>query len=455
MANNAIKEINGFNKEYEYFIENYLLQLLGISKGVTVLPYGDNNKTFPNVSFEEDAIIFAAGGTPRFKVNYQRGLSKDSKKLAIELCSAFFQVSEYQYSDQKKNNRLQYSDVKRNALYQMAVQNGICKWLIDDNAAVEQLLDQLETWAVQTYEGKKVTFGFVIDPTDDTPPQICGEDWLEFLKSDFSALLTDSIHSVIQLDKNCGFVRYLSLTDNKTNIKGATLTPDLPLRFTQSISEYVQGSTIGIFLLNNGDIILAKDKSIKFVKRNRHWLNFSFEAFWNSAVLFRSGSKQMKPLLQDIYATMLDVSFAHTGGIIAVVRGADLLRSGEAPVLKPYDDLLQEPKQEVPSKVEEQRNQQANILKRSVIKNLVGSQKFQDLDRKLRSELTAMDGACILDMDGRIISFGAIIRSSEEASGGARSAASKTLSKYGLAVKISTDGYVELYIDGDLKFSIK
>lgn len=66
-----------------------------------------------------------------------------------------------------------------------------------------------------------------------------------------------------------------------------------------------------------------------------------------------------------------------------------------------------------------------------------------------------MDGACILDAEGNVVSFGAIIRSDTESSGGARGAASRTLSHYGMAVKISTDGYVELYLDRNKVLEIK
>lgn len=61
----------------------------------------------------------------------------------------------------------------------------------------------------------------------------------------------------------------------------------------------------------------------------------------------------------------------------------------------------------------------------------------------------------LYDNKGDLISFGAIIRNDAVSSGGARGAASKTLSKYGLAIKISTDGYVELYVDGEKIFAIK
>ena len=59
--------------------------------------------------------------------------------------------------------------------------------------------------------------------------------------------------------------------------QGFALSP--PLRFSQCIHENVYDGAIGIFLLNNGNIVLSKDRQIKFVKRNLRWLNFSFEAF--------------------------------------------------------------------------------------------------------------------------------------------------------------------------------
>lgn len=54
----------------------------------------------------------------------------------------------------------------------------------------------LEEWSVRTYEGKKVTFGFVIDPGEDFPVRIPAQKWFKFLNDDYSAVLTDNIHGV-------------------------------------------------------------------------------------------------------------------------------------------------------------------------------------------------------------------------------------------------------------------
>ena len=94
------------------------------------------------------------------------------------------------------------------------------------------------------------------------------------------------------------------------------------------------------------------------------------------------------------------------------------------------------------------------IQKRNIILSLLGKNRyFNTINRKLRSELTGLDGATIIEKDGHVVSFGAIIQNEKGSSGGGRGAAAKRLSDYGgLAIKISTDGYIEVYIDKEIKF---
>ena len=78
------------------------------------------------------------------------------------------------------------------------------------------------------------------------------------------------------------------------------------------------------------------------------------------------------------------------------------------------------------------------------------------MDRKLRCELIALDGACIIDArQGTIYSFGAIIQNDSGSATGGRSAAAKKLSRYGIAIKISTDGYIDVFVNEELVYSVK
>ena len=81
--------------------------------------------------------------------------------------------------------------------------------------------------------------------------------------------------------------------------------------------------------------------------------------------------------------------------------------------------------------------------KSSALIKLIRGRKFHELDRKFRQELIAIDGATIIDYDGKILAVGAIIKIEAGSTGGGRLAAAKTLSNYGISIKISNDGSME------------
>ena len=81
---------------------------------------------------------------------------------------------------------------------------------------------------------------------------------------------------------------------------------------------------------------------------------------------------------------------------------------------------------------------------------------FIKIDKKLKAELIGLDGACIMDLSGEIIAFGAIIENDAGSSGGGRGAAAKKLSNFnGFSIKISTDGYIEVYVNYKKIYVIK
>ena len=77
------------------------------------------------------------------------------------------------------------------------------------------------------------------------------------------------------------------------------------------------------------------------------------------------------------------------------------------------------------------------------IRSMISGRKFSDLSRKLRQELLSVDGATVIDNDGDIVAVGAIIMIENGSFSGGRLAAAKTLSKYGVSLKISEDGQIQ------------
>lgn len=452
--------------EYNYFLNTYLCPLLSLKESV----YSPKRKTIDErykgkfiYQEENNTVCFTNKEYVISEVHYNKKLGEDTIKIADNIIDCFSCVSKFHLATGKKQADY-YSDVHKETNYRMAIQKGICDWIIGGrNDKVERLFEILENWSVQTYEGKKVTFGFIIDPNKESSFDTKYGDWSDFLKDDFSAVLTDCVNSVIELDKNCNFSSYLSITENNM-VEEYTLQKYLPLRFSNVIEKYVSGERVGIFLLNNGDIILSKKGRAIFVKRNLKWLNLEYDAFEKAFAEYFDKNPIVPGLLEEIFASMLDVSFSHSGGIIAVVNDERELTKhseNELPILSESDYLLNEKTLEqiydnlTATKKYPNREVKKRILKRNVIQSLVKSKTFTELDRKLRCELISLDGACILNTKGQVCSFGAIIKNDSGSSGGGRGAAAKKLSHNGFAIKISTDGYIELYINERKEYSIK
>lgn len=460
--------------KYKHFIIHYILPLIGIS-------YNNNLENSDVISKEmiwqnNNCLYFSTQDTALGKIKLATNIPADTLRLSRSVLLSFLSIAPYRIKN--GSSKVKYVSNSLEAInYRAAVQRGIVSWVIGNQnmTELETLFDLLQEWSVKTYEGKKVTLGFVINPNASSCFGDKYGNWLKFMSEDIAAVFTDCIDSIIELDSKCNFCRYLSPVDNNSvSCAVARTNYSAPIRFATVIENYIVDKKIGIFLLNNGDIILSKNKKIVLVKRNLKWLNFSYDAF-NNAIITYLPYTITESLKQSIYASMLDVSFSHSGGIISVVKDSQLLtktaKDGE-PILSETDNLQNNiPYEMMITNIEERNDKfeaenkkhltisrqdiKTRLLKRKVIDSLVNNSSFENINRQLRSELISLDGACIINTIGDVISFGAIIKNDSGSSGGGRGAAAKKLSRFGLAIKISTDGYIELYIDGDLKYSIK
>lgn len=464
---------NGYD-EYKHFIIDYLLPIIGVSFNNNILKTNNSATPSSNTSAyirqENNYIVFKAFKEDIFLVEHRQPLSEDSLSLAKCILSAFLRVSKYKMNGSFRSTQFNYASAEiHEENLKLAVQKGVCDWCAGaENSDFYRLFQLLEQWSVRTYEGKKVTFGFVFDPmaTARFDNSNVNRTWFDFLNDDYAATLSDCIHSAIVLDRYCNFSDYISITEGNS-VKAYNLSYSLPYRFAPVIDQYVTGSRVGVFLLNNGDIIIAKHQAIQLIKRNKKWINLSYRAF--SAVIMEKFADINKnpSLLDQVYASMLDVSFSHCGGIISVVSDIDSLTRSDinanVPVLH-YCDNLQN-MLDINSIDHQMREEQKTnygikeinkrLLKRQALISLVGNKTFQKTDRKLRAELISMDGACIIGIDGTVYSYGAIIQNDSGSSGGGRSAAAKKLSKYGLSIKISADGYIEVFVKCNRIYAIK
>lgn len=476
--------------EFRFIINNYLLSLLGIACDTDFLEQIDTvdvgNHCKSNIYYENDKIIFKSSRNSLsgyyIPVLVSKGTFKNNYLSKIRVVFEELLKVTYNNFDTLNgvlNNYLSFAKVLSE--YDYAVQRGICYWMADNySEQLEHLIISLEKWSSKTYEGKKVPFAFVVDLNSDNGRF----DYINFLYEEYSATFTDGITSIIELDRKLHFIKYNSLTEN--NMIPITDITSSPYRFAQVITQFTKGKNkIGVLLLTSGDIILIKDAKIELIKRDGNWINFNKDIFVSVVM----SVNKMYPtkligqaLLNAVFYTALDVSFSHGGGLIAIVRDKneltlpcefeDIKKNGKSRKNKKYgivnyiDDLkLNLPEYEelaLEYKIFQKSSMEKRFKKRAAIVALAGYMynesdliNFIKLDRKLRAEFVSMDGATILDRNGDVISFGAIIQNDSDSYGGGRGAAARKLSKYGLAIKISTDGYIEVYINESVKYRMK
>ena len=82
---------------------------------------------------------------------------------------------------------------------------------------------------------------------------------------------------------------------------------------------------------------------------------------------------------------------------------------------------------------------------------LLHERSVLDVELRVLQSIAQIDGGIVLDRDGRLLAFGAILRSAGEplaAQEGGRATAAVHASRFGLALKISEDGPVSFYRGG-------
>jgi DNA integrity scanning protein DisA with diadenylate cyclase activity len=77
---------------------------------------------------------------------------------------------------------------------------------------------------------------------------------------------------------------------------------------------------------------------------------------------------------------------------------------------------------------------------------------MHSLSRSVAVELASLDGAVVLANSGEILAYGAILQPKKigrtRGTEGSRTKAAIGASKYGIAVKVSSDGDIKVYFDG-------
>lgn len=291
----------------------------------------------------------------------------------------------------------------------------------DHPSAILGIIHLLSNWASQTYEGAPVTAALGFDPAHEG----AGEALSEFEGQDFVKVLSNGFDTLIVVNALGGVVRHEQLDDPR-----GVMPRFAPYRLGAIADWTTRGDRRTAFVLNRRSEILAiTGGRLLFAKRSGRWNHFLHET-----LLSKFNPPGDIELRTTLYESCLDVSFARTGGCLAVVRGGtsdeELVQSVA------HRDVIE--LRETP--------------KARLLGDVIGSRTFQDLDRRLRQELLAIDGACVLRHTGQFVTAGAIVEVPSGSTSGGRLAAAMALSHLGLGIKISEDGEIRGFANGKQRF---
>lgn len=348
---------------------------------------------------------------------------------------------------------------------------------LDENKAsqirslVISVLNYLQQATSMTYEGKRLALNIVFDADEKNfdgngaAPYTLEEykdlPWAPALGATHDTAISVCIHD--------GEVKVLSLQDlasslnasDERDMDAASEEVPAPERMALMAAWTSQGSRVGFSLFESGDIAIVVRGIVRYVYRQGSWRTFQLTHVLSKAWGVTKLSRQIKT---SVIETVLDASFHRHGGGLAIVSSGQRGRyNGEIrdQVFRPVEgenDLPQNPSSHPKpywqyAGGESIASNRENVNTRSILtdkrkylfENGRLSLYFQKLSRSQRLELLNMDGATILDHEGRILGVGVIFPLKSADQTGGRESAARTLAQFGCAFKVSQDGPVSLY----------
>lgn len=274
---------------------------------------------------------------------------------------------------------------------------------------VLEVLDQLAGWATRLYEGKPISAALGIDPAR----RGVSVTLKDIRQEDFSAVMTNGFDTLISFDQVGRLIGHSALTQPNP-------APSFASYRQGPVAAWAQEGRIALVLNRLGEILLYKDQKLLFARRSGKWRFLTHEP-----VLTQMGGTDKMRVRTPVYESCLDASSTRTGACIGIVTSGHL--SQWRGIATSEADWINSPSSD----------------KAKSIARMLNGRRFHQLDRRLRQELLAIDGATLIDHRGVILAVGAILQIPGGSTGGGRLAAAKALAKLGLGIKVSQDGPIQ------------
>lgn len=393
--------------------EEYLVPFFS---GATILPQADRSSAREQVVSIRDplSIAFKVNRSDNYRLVLTRSqpFSSSAKPVVPEI-----EVVRSFVASLSKMEHLLETDLRHDLL--STFQRRVVAKAINSNSFEDVILsaiDQFAVWGGRLYEGAPISSAIGFKPgTKRNLPRL--EDIGDH---DFIAVLSNGFDTILEFNYFGEFLSHAGLdTDSEAP------STFCPMRQSSIAIWTNESKRIALTLNRLGEILILRDGQLVFARRSARWHFLTHEP-----VIMQMGIPRDQDLRLSIYETCLDASFARTGACIGIIKHEQ--RSKWRSLVAREDQL------------------DLNESKKTQILNLIiKNRKFNKLDRRTRQELSAIDGATIIAHDGTILAVGAILKINGGSMGGGRLAAANAIGKLGLGVKVSQDGGISGYRNGN------
>lgn len=420
--------------------------IAGILRGASVeLQYSPDDAP-PAKASEGPATASAVGtGPPGWNVTLTVGLEGRMVPLMTEASAPLLEIlnalpaaglrAAEQFSSATRADGTPLSPAQQRALRDTIVIEALrghhaCAGTTDLIAATVEFLIELSGTRVESHD---LTHGVIItDVLRNTPRlEFNYPDDLRSVKR--APLLFDGQRSLLLVDRK-GRAR-TELQSHRLD----RLIPDTPevdvysAEFSHSGSFVAEATRrlggIGFFLRADRTIWVFADGQPILMRHAEHWTTFPLPLAAAIARAIRGRESTADIVVQAAFI----ISAQRHGAILAIVDDPDTLEG----IVSPKDRF------DLRNDIDPMAMQAETRLHHLI--------DAEPLDAQTLARLAALDGATILDRDGHLLAYGAIVTSSDSQHEGARTAAATTLSQTAeIVLKVSADGDITVLRGGEV-----
>jgi DNA integrity scanning protein DisA with diadenylate cyclase activity len=315
-------------------------------------------------------------------------------------------------------------------------------------------LEALRVAALSTYENLRLSTGALLLGTDHDPavPDRSNTEGAPRFNARLTAIkgfnrLCDGVQTVFVVDLPGSLFRMTDIEIWANQVHHGSPTPQLcPRPYVHHARATAAGGHVCLTLTPSQEIKVFAEGTMLFSFSDARWRLLDIPnkfAAWAEAV----GRSTPPDLALLLFQAALNLSEARVGALFVVVR--DPLRSIRE-LLAPIDRMTEEIVADDPQDPE---NLSPRFAKRA-LHHAVRGASLCDLEPAVLESIASLDGAVVVDVDGRLLTFGAILRIAPEtlelvrSVQGARTLAALGASLHGPVLKVSQDGYISMFLKG-------